>query len=216
MLTAIACIFGIFALLVISEILWMYKILKGEDQRKFVHITVGTFIAFWPWLLSYKAIAFMGLALLAIILVNRWRIIFHFRTGVNRETYGDIFFALVITFCALISTPKIFFTLAILHMSLADGFAAVIGQKYGKQWRYKVFRHTKSVVGSMTFWFVSVCILGTGVLFANGLISYGPYVVLLLLLPPVLTVVENIGILGFDNIFVPLAVLLALRLAQVA
>jgi dolichol kinase len=109
-----------------------------------------------------------------------------------------------------------FFTLAILTMALADGLAAVIGQNYGSQWRYKVFHQLKTVVGSMTFWFVSTCILGAGLLYAHDVINFNHYVLLVLVLPPVLTIVENVVGLGLDNIFVPLAVIIALQIAQAA
>jgi dolichol kinase len=63
-----------------------------------------------------------------------------------------------------------------LHVALADGFAAIIGTKYGRAWAYKVFGQTKTIIGSMTFWVVSLCILGIGLLFAHDLIPFSHYI----------------------------------------
>ena len=218
MLAVIFCLGGVFALLVAAELLWRYKILRGEDQRKFTHITVGTFAAFWPWLISWHNIQLIALAMAVVVTINRNHQWLHLR-GIKkreRETYGDVFLALAILLCALITTSKIVFTLAILHMALADGLAAVVGTRYGLRYRYKVYHQVKSIIGSMTFWFVSVCILAPGLLYAHSLFDFNHYVLLLLVLPPVLTVIENVNALGLDNIFVPLAVIIALQIAQTA
>jgi dolichol kinase len=215
MLAIFACLVGVFAILVIGELLGQQKILRGDPQRKLIHIIVGCFIAFWPWFISWKAIAWIGVAMLAVVLLNHRVKLIDFHSSINRNTYGDIFFALAIIAAALITDDKIFFALAILIMSIGDSAANLIGQKYGgKQWRYKVFNHTKTVIGTMAMWFTSICILGVGLLFAHDLVSFSAYATLILVLPPILVVAENIGLLGADNLLVPLVVLLALNLAS--
>lgn len=207
----IVCLLGVGAILGISEILWQKKILKGENQRKFVHIAGGCFAAFWPWLISWRAIQVLGVVLLAGVLANRYRKFSHFQDGTRRESYGDIFSALAIVACASLTTEPVFFAIAILHLALADGLAAVVGTGYGKKWRYKVFGHTKTVIGSMTFWFVSLCIIGCGVLFASDILAYTNYALLLVALPPILATLENLAILGSDNIVIPVAVIFTLN-----
>lgn len=205
-------------LLLISEYLGKRKFLTGENQRKFVHVSVGTFVAFWPWLISWQAIQLIGAAMLAVVLLNRGRdgYFFRFHKATKRESYGDILFAVAIIACALLTQTKIFFALAILNLSLADGLAAVVGQTFGSRWRYKVYYHTKTVLGSMTFWLVSLCIFGAGLLFAHNLIDFTHYALLLIFLPPILTILENIFMLGMDDLVIPIAVLLALNIAQAA
>jgi len=215
---AIVCLVGVALLLGISEYLGKRKVLKGEDQRKFVHVSVGVFVASWPWLISWQAIQLIGLAMLFVVLLSReprfkgWR----FNKSVKRESYGDILFALAIITCALITDVKIFFALAMLNLALADGLSAVIGEKFGKRWRYKVFHHNKTVIGSMAFWFISTCILGTGLLYAHNSINFDNYVLLVVFLPPALTILENISIMGLDDFIVPVVVVLALRAAQMS
>lgn len=214
MLTVIACLAGVLCLLVLDEWLAKNKILKSEYRRKFVHVTVGTFVAFWPWLISWRAIQIIGLLMVVIVALNRQRQIFKFNRNLERETYGDFFFAVAILLCALLTDTKIFFTLAILHLALADGLASIIGRRFGAPWKYKVYRQTKTVVGSMTFWIASLGILGAGILFAHNQINFTNYVALLVALPPVLTIIENASPLGLDNILVPVVVLAGLNIAQ--
>ncbi|MBI2588935.1 hypothetical protein HYW35_01885 [Candidatus Saccharibacteria bacterium] len=213
MLAVIACLAGVLAILVVSEILWKYKILRGEYNRKFVHIAVGIFVAFWPWLISWRAIQVIALLMLVVNLFDR-RPIFHSNAPVQRRTYGNILYAVAILLCSMLTDQKIFFALAIFHLSVADGLAAIVGEKLHKRWGYKIFHYTKTVIGTMAFWLVSVFILGIGLLFARDLIGYHQYTVLILGLPPILAILENAGgFWGTDNILVPLAVLSALSLA---
>lgn len=214
MLAVLFCLAGVLALLIISELLGRKKILRGDPQRQFVHISVGSFIAFWPWLISFKTIALIGAAMLAVVLVNYRVKLIDIYTDVKRRTYGDIFYALAIIFCALLTDEKVFFAIAMLTMAIGDGLANVIGQRYGKKMQYKSLGHSKTVFGSMAIWFVSLFILGVGLLFAHDMVDYSNYVLLLIFVPPTLVVIENASLWGIDNLAVPVAVLVALNLAQ--
>ena len=202
--------------MVAAELLSEHKVLKGEYPRKFVHITAGTFIAFWPWLISWQAIRWIGVTMLLVVLINHRVRLFRFHSTLGRQTYGDIIYASAITLTALLTDEAIFFALAMLNLALADGLAAIAGKLYGGRWTYKIFGHTKSIIGTMTFWLTSLFILGVGALFAHDLIDFYPYVVLIIFLPPILALTENISVGGLDNLFIPLIVLYALNLAQAA
>lgn len=214
MLKLLAVFAGAFLILMIAEAGWRGKALKGEVHRKFVHITVGSFVAFWPWFVGFTTITIIGVLMLVGVLLNRQLQVFHFAKNIDRETYGDIFFAVAIIACSLLTDNRVYFALAILHMSLADGLAALVGKKFGAPWSYKVFRQTKTVLGSMTFWGTSVCIIGAGALFSHGTIDFSGYLWLLVLLPPTLTAVENLSSKGLDNLLVPITVIAALNLAE--
>jgi phytol kinase len=213
MLAVILSLFGVLAVLLLDEFLWRKKIIHGELKRKLVHITVTAFVAFWPWIMSWKAIQLIGIAMVLVLLVNRQIKILHYLGGIRQQTYGDVFLALAITTTALLTDVKIFFAVAMLNVALADGLAAIIGTKFGANWKYKVFGQTKSVIGSMTFWTVSVCVLGGGLLAAYNLLDFNNYALLLLILPPILTLVENFAALGTDNLAIPIVVVLALKIA---
>ncbi|MDO8591777.1 MAG: hypothetical protein Q7R60_02555 [bacterium] len=215
MLAVITCLGGIFAILVIGEILYKQKILEGEYLRKFVHISSGSFIAFWPWLVSWRAIELISLAMLAVVIFNHRSKTIHMSGNIKRLTYGGMLFPIGVLACALLTHNKIFFALAVLHLALADGLAAVMGITYGKKYSYKVFHQVKTLTGTMTFWSVSLCILAVGLLFAHDAVGFNHYVFLLIFLPPILAFLENLAVLGLDNLVVPVAVVLALRLATV-
>lgn len=214
MLAVTACLIGIFALLVIAELLGKYRILKGEYHRKFLHIAAGTFIAFWPWLISWRAIEIIGLVMLAVMIANRYISFLNYRGRIGRASYGDICLALAIFLSALLTHNKIFFALAILEVSIADGLAAVAGKTYGKNWDYKVFGHKKTVVGSMVFWIATVCIFGVGLLPAHNFISFQDYYFILLLVPPLFTIIENLSVFGLDNLVLPLLTIALLSWIQ--
>jgi len=213
MLAVITCLAGIFAILVIEEIFYKRKILQGEYLRKFVHISAGSFIAFWPWLISWRAIQLIGVLMVVIIWLNHRLKTFHASGEVERKTYGFYLFALAVIVTPFLTHNKIFFVLAMLNMAIADGMAAIIGTAYGKRYEYRVFNQLKTVVGTMAFWFVSFCILGVGLLYLHDSLSFTHYALLLILLPPILAGLENLGGLGSDNVIVPVAVVLALQLA---
>jgi dolichol kinase len=212
MLAVIGCIIGLFALLVLTEYLGIKRILNGEYLRKFFHITAVSFIAFWPWLINWGWTQVLAILMLAVMLAGRYLKIFRYHGRIHRVTYGDIFLAVAILICSFITHNNVFFALAILEVALADGLAAIVGISYGKEWGYKVFGYTKTVIGTMVFWIVSIAILTAGLLAAHNLFSYQDYYYLLLLLPPLLTILENLAVLGVDNLIIPLVTIAALRL----
>jgi dolichol kinase len=212
MFAVIFSLLGVFIILVVNEILWRKKIFHGELKRKFVHILATIFIAFWPWFLSWKTVQFLGIAMAVVLLLNRQLRILHYLGNIRQKTYGEVFLALAVTVCALITDEKAFFTIAMLQVALADGLAAIIGSKFGGNWRYQVFHQTKSVVGSMTFWVTSLCVLGIGLLSAHDVVEFNDYVFLLILLPPVLMVVENVAAFGLDNLAIPIVAIAILQI----
>jgi phytol kinase len=214
MLSIAACLAGILAILAIAEILWQYKLLRGELQRKFIHISVGSFMAFWPWFMDWRSIRLISLVILAGVVISRWQDLMHYNDDLGRRTYGDLLFPAAILICSFLTQNKYFFAIAILHMAVADGLAAAIGKSYLKRWKYRVYHHTKTIIGSMVFWFVSLCIFGAALLFAHDYISFHTYILLLVVLPPIVTLLESAPGIGFDNLTVPLAVVLMLNFAQ--
>lgn len=215
MLKLIICLGGILLILLLAELLSERKILKGEYLRKFVHIASGSFIAFWPWLLSWRAIQILSLVMVLVMVTNKYIGFFNYHGKVRRPTYGDYFFALAIFISAIISHNKIFFALAILEVALADGLAAIAGIGFGKRWEYKILGNKKTVIGSMAFWIASASILTAGLLAAHDVFTFRDYYYLLLLLPPGLTVLENLAAYGVDNLVIPIFLIIVLRLVQV-
>jgi phytol kinase len=149
----------IFGLLCINEFWWRTRKHAGEISRKFTHITVGVFTAFWPLYLSFTEIKLLSLAYLIVVIFSKRFNVFKSVHSVERSTWGEVCFALSVGILAFLTHDKWIYAAAILQMALADGLAAIIGVSYGKRSRYTVLGQTKSVVGTATFFVVSFVIL---------------------------------------------------------
>lgn len=196
----IVSVLAVFLLLCVSEFGWRKHWLNNEVGRKFVHITVGSFVAFWPFFLSWNQICLMSLAFLVVVILSDRFKIFRAINSVQRPTYGEIFFAVSVGLLTFITHSKAIYAAAILQMSLADGFAAIVGTRFGRDNKYFVFSHAKSVAGTLAFAVTALVILtGYGVFAVAGL-----PIVHIIIGAAVGTVVENVAIFGLDNLFVPL------------
>jgi len=174
--------------------------------RKLVHVFVGIFVAFWPFFLSWRQIQFLSLAFLVVVGLSVKLNVFRSIHAVKRNATGELLFAMVIGILALMVTNQWIFAAAMLHLSLADGLAAIVGLGWGEHNTYKVFGHSKSVAGSLAFFFCSVFIMIGYLTFSHT--AAGP--VPLLWLPIAATVAENVAVRGTDNMVIPLLIGLAL------
>jgi phytol kinase len=192
----------ILVVLLISEAWWRHQKLHNEFSRKLVHITVGSFVAFWPFFLTWNEIKLLSVAFLLVVSISKNLHIFKAIHSVQRPTWGELYFALAVGGIAFVTHDKWIYMAALLFMSLADGLAAVIGVRYGKSQRYYIFKQAKSVAGTATFFVVAMVILIGYSYYAPG-VTFQPIFILLAI---VATIVENIAIAGLDNVFVPLFV----------
>lgn len=192
----------VFVLLIGNEFWWRKKRIHSELSRKFIHITVGSFVAFWPFFLDWDQIKILSIAFVVVVLISKQLNVFQAIHSVNRPTRGEIFFALAVGAIALITEDKWIYMAAVLQMSLADGLAAIIGTRYGKSRRYTVFGHVKSIYGTTTFFVTSILILLGYAYFAGA-----PLEILALIgLAAAASVIENVGVEGIDNLLVPVLV----------
>lgn len=200
---------AVFGILLVAELLWNKNVLKGEAGRKFVHISVGTFVAFWPFYMSLNYIKLIALAFLVVVLLTRYLNIFKVVHAVDRRSWGDVMFAIGIGIAAVLSKSDLVFTAAVLHLSLADGLAAIVGNIIKNNHPYKILGYNKSVAGSLAFWAVSVLIICSVMIAAQT--PFGVMLAYAVILPIAATAAENIGINGLDNLFVPILVINALN-----
>src|SRR4051812_4841225 len=128
----ILSVIAVLVILVVSEIGWRRHWLRGEIGRKLVHILVGSFVAFWPYFLSWNQIRFLSLAFLAVVLISNYFKIFHAVHSVQRPTFGEVFFAITVGLLTFVTDDKAIYTTALLQMSLADGIAALVGTHFGR------------------------------------------------------------------------------------
>jgi phytol kinase len=194
-------VLAVFMLLLVSELGWRRHWIRGELGRKFVHILVGSFVAFWPFYMSWTQIRGLSLAFLLVVVISDRLKIFKAIHSAQRPTFGEICFALVVGLLTFITHSKGIYAAALLQMSLADGLAAVIGVRYGQSNKYHLLSHTKSVAGTLTFIVVSAAVFaGYAAFSVSGIPTLHEAVVGVV----GAAALENIGLFGLDNLFVPL------------
>lgn len=193
------------AILGVLACLWAGEALHKLDYhpevtRKFVHITVASFAATWPFFMSWSNIELMSLLMFLGVVASRHFSYFKSIHRVERPTWGELFFAMGIGMTALMSQSTWTFTAAMLLLGLADGLAAIVGTLIGMDHKYKVFGYTKTRAGTLTFFGVAFLV----VLFC--VVLRGPHegVATLIWLPAFATLLENVGVGGTDNLIVPL------------
>jgi phytol kinase len=197
---------AVFFVLCLAEYGGRRKLLKGEVGRKSVHIIVGSFVGFWPLFLSWSQILLLSVAFIVVIGFSRYLRVFSVIHSVQRPTLGEVYFAIVVGLLAVLIKDGWVYLAALLHMSLADGLAAIIGVRYGKRNTYIVFGHKKSVVGTSAFFVVSLLILLTYNYWSGEHISVN----LAILTAIGAVTLENASPKGTDNLTVPLWVAFAL------
>jgi phytol kinase len=192
----------VFVLLSLNEVWWRRHTVHSELSRKFVHVTVGSFVAFWPYFLSWHEILFLSAAFLLVVALSRYLQIFQAIHSVQRPTWGEVLFAIAVGASTLITHDKAIYAAALLQMSVADGMAAVIGTRYGNRQKYLVFGYAKSVLGTLTFFIVSLLILIGFSHYAHADLG----VEWIVGIAAIACAIENLAIRGLDNLLVPLAV----------
>lgn len=195
----------VLVILLVAEFIRLRQKKATEGQRKFVHVLVGCLAAGSPYLLEWWQIQALGAMMLVVVLFAKRFGIFRSIFGVKRHTWGELLFALVFIMVPALTHDPAVFALAVLHMSLADGFAALLGIRYGKRTQYRVFGNVKSVVGTLTFLVISL-----GLITAYSYLAAPLAVHQIVLLALLATSLENVGVRGFDNFLVPLAIALIL------
>lgn len=207
MYLTIAALVGL-ATLLVAEYGWHKGWWHGEGARKLAHMLIGIQVAIWPLYLDWFEIRLISIGLAFGFIVSmrlRW---FRSIGSVSRLSYGEVLFALMIGALTLVTQSDAIYAAAMLHLSIADGAAALMGLRFGRTTTYRVFGHTKSLVGSLSFFVASL-----GILVAYAVIVPGGLPFHIIALGALgATLLENLGILGLDNIFVPAYVVWLLSL----
>jgi phytol kinase len=187
---------------------WWHGRTHGEVSRKFIHITIGSFVAFWPLYLTWQQIELLSLAFVVVVLLSQQFNVFRAIHSVQRPTWGEIFFGLSVGLVAVTTHNPAIYAVALLHMSLADGLAAIVGVKYGASNAYQLFGHRKSIAGTMAFAIVSTLIL-VAFSWHQDIGFHLSFVPLIL----GAAIIENFAVRGLDNLAIPL--LVAFVLSQI-
>lgn len=204
MISLFIALVGVCLLVVTGEYLRRVHLFHAEVTRKFIHITVASFAASWPFFLEWNQIYLVSMLMFVGIVLSRFMHLFGAIHGVKRRTWGELFFAMSIGMCAVLGQSPWGFAAAMLVMGLADGFAALVGTLIDDTHRYKVLGHFKSREGTATFFVISVIILLVCASFGN----LSPTLFKIVGLAGLATILENVSVGGTDNLFVPLAIVI--------
>lgn len=193
----------------VSNKLVKSHVLQPENGRKLVHLTLGVSIVAVSYLASKMWVASLVCVALTMVVVARELDLFSSFRKVGRRSMGDIYFLIGALASLILADSHTAFVISILILTLADSSAAIIGKAYGRH-KYSALGENKSLEGSATFWLVSALIVGWFVLTGPTVIM-GDWI-LVLVLPPVLTIFEALSPKGIDNLTIPIIATLAINI----
>ncbi|MEM1057191.1 MAG: DUF92 domain-containing protein [Bacteroidota bacterium] len=210
-------LFGLTLLLVvgIGEALRAMGV-RPEDSRRFVHAATGIAVALCPPFFSEPtgiyalAVLFVGVNVVAVR-----RKLFLGMHGIERETWGTVAFPLALIaalfLCWTLDPGRIYILqTAFLVLAVSDPLAAWVGGRVSRG-QYEVNGQTKTLAGSLAF------VTSAGILAAFGIAIWRPDGIGLeeILAGAVLVAglggtAEALGTKGWDNLWMVLAVVVAL------
>lgn len=178
--------------------------LSGEISRKAVHMGMGSITVFFPWMFESSWPVWL-LALLACGLIGAMNLIpplkMVFR-GVERKTYGEIYFPLAVAFVFHYSKgAPVIYCPPILMLTFGDAFAALIGKRFGVSY-YTTHEGRKSWEGSAAFIIASFTTTSVCLLVLSDY-AVGKIVLIALLVSIVGFITEGFAWKGLDNLFIP-------------
>ncbi|PSF35570.1 phosphatidate cytidylyltransferase [Aphanothece hegewaldii CCALA 016] len=192
-------------IILVAERLKRYYSSNSELTRKVVHIGTGNVILL-AWWLKIPAWIGIGAAIIAAIiaLISYFVPILPSINSVGRKSLGTFFYALSIGVLVGWFWPieqYQYAAIGILVMAFGDGFAAIIGQRFG-QHPYTVLGSQKSWEGSLTM--VGISFIVTGLILASVYGNLGIIWLIAAIVSLNATTLESFSTLGLDNLTVPI------------
>ena len=199
MLVVLVLFFLVFGL---AEFLYKRKT-ASYITRKVVHIGGGLVAALLPLFVKLEMVIILGIGFFLLLVFSKRKKLLNSIHEMGDDSMGAFLFAPGLTLTALIFWPMntLIFQGATLVLALSDGIAGIVGMEYGGK-KY-IITGNKTIVGSLTFFMVTVFVL-SGVLYISGALALDK-VAVVLASSLLLTFVEAIFGKGWDNLFIPLA-----------
>lgn len=187
---------------------------SNEVSRKLVHSLHGLVLILWYFWLGADFVitveaAFFGFMFIVRFLADRYPSqAWMYKVG--RLSWGEFFYPAGIISAAYLTDSSWFFVVAVAQLALSDSAAALAGQRWGRKTQYKVFRQTKSLVGTAAF-FVTAVAIALVVLLPTQNFDASLLVAAIICAPVILAAIENLSPYGSDNLTLPLASVLILN-----
>ena len=179
------------------------KVLKSYPliSRKFLHIMVGNIFFILPlfehaWVMSFVAAAPFILLTFLVSPYSPLKIVSE--TSAAGHGMGLVYYAISWTVLAyaFFNRPEII-AVGIVAMSYGDGFASLIGTKFGKR-KYNIFGDEKSIEGSISMFIITILVS----LVALYYYDVGINIFVVVAISFVATLVEGLTPKGLDNLTV--------------
>ncbi len=208
-LGSVATLLGLMA--IVRQISHIWQI-RAEVQRKLVHVGTGLYALSLPWLFPDRWPVYVLVVLTLIVMMvlrlpnSKLGKTLH---GVERQSHGDLLLAVSVGVCLFLSEDELYlYVLPIAVLALADAAAALAGSTYGTRF-FQVENGEKSIEGSTVF-FVVTLLISTFCLML--MTSFAPLniIVLSLMVAGFGTLVEAASWRGYDNLFLPMGLLIFL------
>lgn len=195
----------VFLIIGMSSLMKKLNILSNEGSRKFIHIGVSNWwiIAMIFFDNNISAAIVPGLFVIINYISYKKQIFSAMERDGSKKDLGTVYYAISLLILSLLTFKNkelaYIGALGILIMGYGDGFAAIIGTKYGKH-KFKILGNNKTIEGSLAMFLCSFLVSIT------ILYIFNPLNVLLysFILALISTVLELVSPLGLDNLTVPL------------
>ena len=176
---------------------------RPEIPRKVVHLLGGLVAMSFPYFItSHWTVLILSLSFSLIVIISKYKGSLKSVHGVKRKSYGGIYypFAVYLIFLMAGNSPVIYLV-SILVMTVADTFAALLGDKYGNI-KFDVEGNSKSLEGSAVFFFVTFLCVHLPLLLMTD-IARVDSVLIAFIIAVLVAGFEAISLSGSDNIIVP-------------
>lgn len=184
-------------------------------SRKFLHIMVGNIAFLLPIFVSKEMMAFVAAAPFIVLtfLMSPYSPVKSIRgkTSSAGHSMGLVYYAITWTVLAyLFFDNMVVIAIGIFAMSYGDGFASLIGVKYGK-YRYNIAGDEKSFIGTIAMFFFTFITMIIAITYYNTVQGTGfsftfVTVGFLGLFAAAGAIVEGITPKGLDNLTVPFVI----------
>ena len=202
---ALVYIYVAILLIITEKILDKYP----TASRKILHIMTGNIAFLLPIFQTKETMAFLaaGPFILFTFLMSPYSPIKSIKGKTSSAGHGMglVYYAISWTILAYIFFDHmVVIAIAIFAMSYGDGFASLLGMKFGKR-KYKIFGDKKSYVGSISmFIFTLFMIIIAFLYYGVDITSYKLLIIAFIAMAA--AIIEAITPRGLDNLSVPLSI----------
>ncbi len=187
----------VFLVLLASENIFKNNSLHG---RKFLHIMVGNIIFILPLFETRMVIVFLAAApfiVLTFLISPYSPIDLMSKTSAKGHSLGLVYYSISWTVLAFVFFNNLeVIAIGIVAMSYGDGFASLIGKKFGKTC-FVIWGDTKSIEGSLSMFLATFLMMIVALIFFNRIPNN---LIIIPLVALIATVAEAFVPKGLDNL----------------